>query len=105
MSYSFVSHTLFILYLKVVFYVASVLVTLIATCTPRTMKARLPIFATMTASFILERLIVSFILNCLNTETPQISGNSSELLLSVLPQDYLIFALHYYYNIITMRQH
>lgn len=48
-------------------------VTMMATCTPRTLEARLPILITLTISLLLERAVVSFILAYIHTDTPQVS--------------------------------
>ncbi|XP_069191118.1 uncharacterized protein [Procambarus clarkii] len=60
----------------VVFYVASVVTSLLATCTPRTLGARLPIMATLAASLLLERFLLSRILAQDNTHASQVTSAS-----------------------------
>ncbi|XP_071541245.1 uncharacterized protein [Panulirus ornatus] len=55
----------------VAFYVVGAIITMMATCTPRTLEARLPIFITLTISLLLERMVVSFILTYIHSDTPQ----------------------------------
>lgn len=55
----------------VVFYVASVLVTLLVTCSPRTQDARIPSMGTLTCSLALERFMVNNTVTYLYSDVSQ----------------------------------
>ncbi|XP_066948185.1 uncharacterized protein [Macrobrachium rosenbergii] len=56
---------------SVVFYVSCIFVILVATCTPRTISARLPLLVVLAMSLITERIVTSFLLSDHQSDTLQ----------------------------------
>ncbi|XP_069977286.1 uncharacterized protein [Penaeus vannamei] len=62
---------------SVVFYVSGVLVTLVATCTPRTVSARLPLLTILAFSLTLERAVTAWILANTHVDSFQIEVHTA----------------------------